>query len=173
MLEGVCYPRGSRYTLQWLVSRGKVTSMVPNNSDAAFKKRTKKQKPSDLLLHYNYGAAAVKCWGCGTEILRNRTNPPRPLVPVPAPSGPSRTTHDRSAAIHKRDEARAADGAGAGNSTGGAGMGGLVESEGQAMWDEDEVMLFFWGNSQAAKERHLKKVNENTQRMEQWREGVP
>jgi hypothetical protein len=30
------------------------------------------------------------------------------------------------------------------------------------MWD---VMLIFWGNSQAANERHLKKVDENTRRM--------
>jgi hypothetical protein len=173
MPEGVCYLVHSCYTLQWLVSRGKVTSMVPNNSDAAFKKRTRKQKPSDLLLHYNYGAAAIKCWGHGMEVLQNCANPPHPLVPVPAPTGPLRTTHDRSAAIHKHNEAWAADGAGAGNSTAGAGTGGLVGSEGQAMWDEDEVMLFFWGNSQAAKEHHLKKVNENTQCMEQWREGVP
>ena len=36
--------------------------------------------------------------------------------------------------------------------------GGLVESEGQAVWDEDDVMLFFWGNSQDPKEPHLKKV---------------
>jgi hypothetical protein len=76
--------------------------------------------------------------------------------------------------LHKCNEAWAADGAGAGNLTAGAGtLGGLVESEGQVMWDEDEVMLFFWGNSQAAKERHLKKVDENTRHMEQWREGVP
>ena len=38
--------------------------------------------------------------------------------------------------------------------------------------DEDEVMLFFWGNSEAAKQRHLKKVGENTQRLEQWRDSV-
>ena len=96
--EGVSYPGRSRYTLQWLVSSGKVTSMVPNNSDASFKKRTGKRKPSDLLMHYNYGAAAVKCWGRGMEVLQNHANPPRPAMPVPAPTGPLRTTHDRSAA---------------------------------------------------------------------------
>jgi hypothetical protein len=47
----------------------------------------------------------------------------------------------------------------------------LVES--QAKWDEDDVMLFFWGNSKVATERHLKKVGENAQRIEQWRGGVP
>jgi hypothetical protein len=31
-----------------------------------------------------------------------------------------------------------------------------------AGWDEDDVMLFFWGNSKAAKERHIKKQEEST-----------
>jgi hypothetical protein len=172
--EDVSFPPRSRYTLQWLVDPGdEVTFMIPNNSDAAFRKNTRKPKPSDLLLHYNYGAAAVKCWGRGLEVLQNCANPPRPPVPVPAPTGPSRTIHDRETVIHKLREARDPGGAGAGSSTAGAGTGGLVESEGQAMWDEDDVILFFWGNSQAAKERHLKKVSENTRRMERWRGGVP
>ena len=140
--------------------------MVPNNSDAAFKEYTKKAKPSDLLLHYNYGAAAVKRWGRGKEVLTKLANPPHPPVPGPAPAGPQRTIHDRAAAIRKRFQGRSSGGAG-------AGTGGEVESEGQAMWDEDEVMLFFWGNSGAAKERHLKKVAENTRRLEQWRGGLP
>ena len=168
------FPTGSRYTLQWLADQVEaVAPMVPNNSDAAFKKGTKRPKPSDLLLHYNYGAAAIKCWGHGVEVLQNRANPPRPSMPVPAPTGPSRTTHDRETVIRKLDKARDPGGAGAGSSIAGAGTVGLVESEGQAIWDEDDVMLFFWGNSQAAKERHLKKVSENTRRMEQWRGGVP
>jgi len=33
-------------------------------------------------------------------------------------------------------------------------------------------MLFFWGNSPAATERHLKKVNEDAERMKLWMEGV-
>ena len=173
MPENVCYPSRGRYTLQWLVIPGVFEGhTVPNNSDAAFKKHSGRPKPSELLLHYNYGAAAVKCWGHGTEVLQNRAKP-RPTMPVPAPMGPSRTTHNRSTAIRKRDAARAADDSGAGNAAAGPATGELVESEGQAIWDEDDVMLFFWGNSQAAKQRHLKKVQENTQRMEQWREGVP
>ena len=42
----------------------------------------------------------------------------------------------------------------------------------QAEWDEDDVMLFFLGNSKAAKDRHEKKRLELTQRMKHWREGV-
>ena len=94
-------------------------------------------------------------------------------MPVPAPTGSQRVTHDRTLTVEKLSKARSSGGAGAGSSKAGAGTRELVESESQAMWDEDEVMLFFWGNSQAAKERHLKKVGENIRRMEQWRGGVP
>ena len=152
--------------------------MVPNNSDATFKKWTRKLKLSDLLLHYTYGAAAVKHWGRGVDVLQDLTKPPRLNVPVSALAGPSTIIHDRSVAIRKREEALVASEAGAGKAIAGAGRararaGELVESEGQAMWDEDDVMLFFWGNSRAAEERHLKRDNENTERMEKWREAVP
>jgi hypothetical protein len=170
MHADVGYPTG-RYTLQWLETpEQNAASMatVPNNADAAFKRNTEKPKPSDLLLHYNYGAAAVKRWGRGTKILQNRPN-------IPRPKRPSRTIHDRTVAIRKREEARNSGGATAGSSAAGAGTG-LAESECQpeaTKWDEDDVMLFFWGNSKAATERHLKKVGENTQRVEQWRGDVP
>jgi len=119
---------------------------------------------------YNYSAAAVKCWGHGTEVLPNRANPPCTPVSVPAPTGPSTTIYNRSVAIRK------CNGLLMELVLGIPQLGliqGLVESEGQAMWDEDDVMLFFWGNSQAAKERNLKKAEEKTRRMEQSRKGVP
>lgn len=79
------YPHHIRYTLQWLEHVSPADAViVPDNSDATFKKHTKKAKPSDLLLHYNYGAAAVKRWGCGKEVLTKLANPARPQVPVPA-----------------------------------------------------------------------------------------
>ena len=161
MPEGVCYPDHDRYTLQWLNPDLILASsaMAPNNGDAAFKKHTRKPKPSELLLHYNYGAAAVKCWGRGEELLLNLAKPPRPPRPAQLPA----------ATIHDRD----AGGAAAGNAAAAAGTGEMVESEDKVMWDEDDVMLFFWGNSQAAKERHRKRVNENTERMEKWRDAVP
>ncbi|KAF8523451.1 hypothetical protein BU17DRAFT_63744 [Hysterangium stoloniferum] len=179
MTTSVTYPTNSRYTLQWLnPDDPAIHQVLPDNRDAAFMKGTTKPKPSDLLLHYNYGAAAVKWWGNGTETLRKLAQPPRP--PVPAPSGPSRTTHDRMTVINKLHAARAAGRSGAGNAAAGPSTAGaateegeLVDSKGQPKWDEDDVMLFFWGNSQAARERHDKKVQENSQRMEQWREGVP
>jgi hypothetical protein len=89
------------------------------------------------LLHYDYGAAAVNCWGRGKDVLQKLANPPRPSTPVPAPTEPPKTTHDRTAVIRKLEEAGNLDGAGTGE---------LVESEGRA-WDEDDVILFFWGTS--------------------------
>ena len=165
MSEDVRYPSPDRFTLQWLIDPEDdyTRRLIPNNSDAAFKKDSPKPKQSKLLLHYNYGAAAVKRWGRGIEVLQKRAKPPRP------PTEPSETMHDRTIAISKRDAAWSGDG---GNSQAPTGTEELVESDGQDSWDEDEVMLCFWGNTPAAKQRHLEKVQETTLRMEQWREGV-
>jgi hypothetical protein len=101
------------------------------------------------------------------QVLQKCVEPRRPPVLVPAPVGLSRISYDdrNATTVRERDAARVADGTEESVES--------VESEGQVLWDEDDVMLFFWGNSQAAKQRHLKKVQENTQRMEHWREGVP
>jgi hypothetical protein len=82
----------------------------PNNTDATFKNSTGEPKPSEPLLHYNCGAAAVKNRGYGKEVLQNYTKPPRPPAPVATSVGPSRTAHDRSIAVRKRDAARATSG---------------------------------------------------------------
>ena len=171
--EDVRYSTHPRFTLHWLVSPEPfLRRTIPNHSDATFKKSNRNPKPSELLLHYNYGAAAVKCWGRGKEVLQRRAKPPRPRVLVPEPMGPSKTRDDRSTAIGKRNATRPAGSSKARAQTS-TGTEELVESDDQALWDEDDVMLFCWGNSPAAKQRHLKKVQETTQRMEQWREGVP
>ncbi|KIM46509.1 hypothetical protein M413DRAFT_441595 [Hebeloma cylindrosporum] len=168
MQPDMTYPRQQRYTPQWLVIPDAVTAMhIPNNSDATFKNQSK-PKPSDLLLHYNYGVTAVKCWGRGQNVLREQANPPRPSRPVPA----SKNKSIRDTTVQKLERARLAGGAGAGSSTAGA-TDGLAESGGRAEWDEDDIVLFLWGNTPAAKERHLKQVGENTRRIEEWREGVP
>jgi len=172
MDENVSYPSQDRFTLQWMLTpKASTQAGVPNNSDAAFIKHTRKPKPSKLLLHYNYGAAAVKCWGRGTQVLTEYANPPRPSVPVPAPMGPSRISNDRTTTVRKLNVARAADG---GNAQPGTRKGAeeSVDSEGRALMDEDEVMLFFWGNTPAAKQRHLKRVQEETERMGRWRGDI-
>jgi hypothetical protein len=171
MPPDVQYPTDVRYTLNWLKIPDDITlSVVPNNRDAAFKTSTSKPKPTDLLLHYNYGAAAVKLWGHGVDFLQNLSNPPCPSVPVQTETGPSGTQHDKATTIKKLGDAWGAGGVGVGNSPVGAGE--MVDPESQAQWDEDDVMLFLWGNSKASKDRSRKKKEESTQRMEQWREGV-
>ena len=41
-----------------------------------------------------------------------------------------------------------------------------------AQWDEDDVMLFLWGNSKASKDHYRKQKEESTQRTELWRQGT-
>ena len=167
MPSTIRYPSRDRYTLQWLINpEPAITPMIPNNIDAAFKTGSRKPKPSDLLLHYNYGAAAVKQWGHGTDLLKNLADPPRPSKPVPPLMGSSQTVHDRTIAITKYSRPQRTHGGHGRKAT--AGDGEMVE----ASWDEDDVILFCWGNSPAAKERHHKKVEETTHRMETWRESV-
>ena len=157
------------YTLQWLAKPDEVDlPQTPKNMDATFKKYNRKKKPSDLLLHYNYGAAAVKWWEHGAVVLENRPNLPCPAVPTLAPMGPSRPLHDR--VIQKLDATQGADQAHPAHVVGGDQPGEVME--GQATWDEDDIILFFWENSPAAIERHHKKQEERSQYIEQWRSAV-
>ena len=164
------YPIDSRYTMQWLQTLNASTmNIVKNNSDAAFRHRCpERDRPSDVLLHYTYGAAAVKNWGRNTNVLQTLGKPPRPPKPVEAPAGPSQTIHERSATVGKLDKSIKQGRAR-------ARAGGLVDtvgSKGEATWDEDDVMLFLWGNTETAKERHRRKASEDIRRVEQWRGGV-
>ena len=129
-------------------------------------------KPADLLLHYNYGAAAVKQWGKNTSVLINRPDIPRPPEPVPAPMVPARVNHSCNTAIQKRTDAMNQGGQGAGSKKRKRSGGAAVDLEVQDRWDEDDVMLFFWGNSKAALERHSQKKQERTEYLEDWRAGV-
>jgi hypothetical protein len=124
MHADVSHPTGCRFTLQRLVALEKeITHLVPNNADAAFMVNNKKPRPSDLLLHYNYGAAAVKRWGHGTEFLREHRgdNIPRPNSPVPARTRPATNIHDRGSAASRNPGGADSENAG--------GAGGLAESE--------------------------------------------
>jgi len=121
------------------------------------------RKPSALLLHYNYGAAAVKMWGQNIHILTRHAKKSRPPKPDPVPFGPPTQIHDRVRAIEKRR--KAAEEA----KTAGASKG----TKRRAAWDEDDVMLFFWGNSRAATERYHKTREEKRKNLELWRQGLP
>ena len=49
----------------------------------------------------------------------------------------------------------------------------MVELQDQETWDEDDVIMFSFGNAWAAKECHLKKATEDARHIEQWRGDVP
>ena len=168
----VTYPKDARYTLHWLEPRNtyRLSRLVaPNNIDAAFRKRTRKPKPSALLLHYNYGVAAAKRWGHGAELFETHDNPARPKVLESASMGPSKTSHDRSIAIQKLESVQNTNEAGTTDAADGDQPG---ESTERTRWDTDDLVLFFWGNSPAAMERHRKKQEEKLQDLERWRQGL-
>jgi len=173
----VMYPKDARYSLQWLEENIHGRLLVPNNTDATFKKYNRKPRPSALLLHYNYGAAAVKWWGHGDiELFEKHDNPARPEVPEEASLGPPKTLHDRTTAIQKREAAQNINAGDAANTTSGQQPGdqpkGMEESRGEGRRDEYDTMLFFWGNSPAAMERHRKKEEATLEYMEKWRRSM-
>ncbi|KAJ7779747.1 hypothetical protein B0H16DRAFT_1830035, partial [Mycena metata] len=171
--DNIKYPDRERYTLQWLEGASpKLLKRVPNNSDAKFKKYTRVPKPSPMLLHYNYGAAAVKWWGHGKSHLEisNRPTMPRPSVLVPAAMGPirnKRTAAQLDTSIHKR-------------ATGNAGGSGLGPRDADAAgMDSDEIVMFFWSQNPAALERRKheaedrkREEEERASRIERWRDSV-
>ncbi|KAJ6530689.1 hypothetical protein B0H19DRAFT_1191825 [Mycena capillaripes] len=175
--DHIKYPDGQRYTLQWLDGDSpELLVRIPNNSDATFRKHTHIPKPSPMLLHYNYGAAAVKWWGHGKSHLEisNRPTMPRPSVPVPAAMGPIRTR--RTAAQLEASSLRRA--------TGDAGGSGSRPRDSEAardgeVMDADEIVMFFWSQNPAAVERRKREAEdrkreeeERASRVEQWRESL-
>ncbi|OBZ65870.1 hypothetical protein A0H81_14071 [Grifola frondosa] len=122
-------------------------------------KYTRIHKPSALLLHYHYGAMAVKKWGHESNILSDVTY--RPNIPRP-PKRPLFTMHVRHVAIDKYAD------------THGAGDAAVDEVGGKSFedMDEDERMLFFWSNTRAARERREAAAEDFSVRMRHWAETV-
>ncbi len=167
----VSYPQNSRYTVQWLViPPDKSTERrLRNNSDATFKNHDL-PKPADLILHYNYGAAAVRCWGRNQRVLE-RPDVPRPertSLPI-GRHGPG--SHDRELTIQKREK-RKRDGDEDDGRRPGPSGNRAEEPEAKRRRDEDDVILYYWGNSKAARERHARKEDERRDYLEKWRSSV-
>ncbi|KAI0248995.1 hypothetical protein BJV78DRAFT_1130395 [Lactifluus subvellereus] len=171
LVDEVDYPASARFTLHLLEDgprRAHKESNFPwNGRDAVFKTGTNLPKPSDLLLHYSYGAAAVKRWGQPRRFLSDCKNVPCPQAAVaPGPSGPSTTVHDRSGVTTRKRE-RAPD-------TAGSSKGKRPHPEtwravdGSTGWDGDEWMLFFCSNTKRARERH----QELSSRINKWASEV-
>jgi hypothetical protein len=86
--------------------------------------------------------------------------------------GPTKSVGDRTTTMAKlaTANARGIQRQPAGNG-GGTGSAAATESE-QPVWDEDDVMLFFWGNSTPSMERHAKKEQERKESINKWRAGT-
>ncbi|KAJ7907509.1 hypothetical protein B0H13DRAFT_2332327 [Mycena leptocephala] len=164
---GVKYSEKDRYTLQSLTSTETIRDDIANNLDAAFKLHSKKPKPSPLLLHYNYGVAAVLWWGKGQSRLHasNRPNVPRPKVPVPDPMGPPRVTHNRQVTRDKLENARAE-----GTLQGAGSAIGQSEQDADRTYAE-ELVLSLWASTGVAHDRRENEAEEYAYRMERWQAG--
>ena len=168
---GTEYPDGSRYTLQWIVPPDPLSIDIlytPNNMDARFVTGTSIPKPSDLLLHYNFGAAVVKYWGRNHSILIERPNIPRPKIEDPT-SKKQYKQFDRNAFRETLAGRKAGDASRRDIVKEPGGSGGPVEDAG---WDEDDIMLFFWGNTPQARARRMKEQGEKKAAIDQWRVSV-
>ena len=103
-------------------------------------------KPAELLLHYNYGTAALKQWGKNTGVLTNCPNIPHPPVPALVATlvgEPTRVKHDHSITIWKQDAVMSQSGQGSRSKRKrGKGAAGDLDSEEQDKWDENDMMLF-------------------------------
>jgi hypothetical protein len=194
--DGTQYPSDERFTLQLLLEmptpdRVQLERICMIGQDAAFKSGTNLPKPSALLLHYRYGASAVKLWGRHEHLLSSdhRKNIPRPPAEVtPYPAGPSLSINDRSTAIKKRECSDDAAGSSRrkGDETGGStardkerdqddSSTSLVVIEpvdGSTGWDADDWMLFFMSNSKAAHERRRVEDEEASSRIKKWASGI-
>ena len=160
------YPEGQRFTLQSIeileddLERGVVVDAYKVGCDAVFSRNTPISKPSDILLNYNYGAAAVKWWGHHTALLQSRA--PRPnLRPRPAATTSvavkKREGHSKSQSSQKKRvlDPSAAD-----------------ESKPWESWDEDDWMFYCMLNTKAARERQQAVQEESSSNVRAWAQEV-
>ncbi|KIJ50353.1 hypothetical protein M422DRAFT_204264, partial [Sphaerobolus stellatus SS14] len=169
-VANIRYPSFSRYTLQWVSFLEPENFLfIPNNNDATFSTMSTLAKPSDLLLHYNYGVAALKHWGKNIDALLSNAKFPRPQIPQATLMGAPKKTFDRDTFQTKLNQSRE----GGNNSTGGgaAASGGPTDSQHNG-WDEDDIMLFLWGNTQAAMERHEAEKNKRNKFIQDWGSSI-
>jgi hypothetical protein len=110
----------------------------------------------------------VKRWGRNHAVLINRPGIPRPQKPEALPLGRMKRVGDRSKTTAKLAHARAKAGQVQPDEGDAVGSSAAADS-GRPIMDEDEVVLFFWGNSKTSIERHAKNERE---RERKWRNST-
>jgi len=143
--QGLTFPDNDRYTLQWLVTPPEASLWVfPDNNDATYQ-----------------------------DLLTDRPDVPRPLALVPAPMGPGKTANDHLRSIKKRNRVTSKEGRGSRKKR--KTFRGARDADSDSVqhsWDEDDVVLFFWGNSKVARERRIREEQERGRHVEEWRDAV-
>ncbi|KAJ6555080.1 hypothetical protein DFH09DRAFT_1318269 [Mycena vulgaris] len=160
LFGNVKYSTNPRYTLQWLQSGQQERQNVPNNMDAAFKRYSKKLKPSPLLLNYNYGVGALKWW------LRKGAPTHGSEPPDCCPAG---TVEEQARPLRNDRQTRgcilAALEGGSGGNTETVDIDALRQSQ------AEELVLILWVNTPAAQTRRAKQRAERQERMSERQNG--
>lgn len=136
---------------------------IANNTDATFRKRSRKAKPSALLLHYKYGATALFLWGQNVEALTEREN-----IPRPAPIKSDNLGHARTRSEHEKLQKKLTDSREAERES--KGKKSDQRSEREAL--VHDTMIFLWGNTPAATERRAKAERQRKEMITSWRSSV-
>ncbi|GJJ06159.1 hypothetical protein Clacol_000348 [Clathrus columnatus] len=172
------YPSNTRYTFQYLSNQEHQASLqaIPDNNDAMFATTPASltlPRPSALLLNYNFGVAAVENWGHNKSLLYNCLGVQRPERGAVA-MGPSRVPgkEGRKSLAEKRkreDDEQKQDKAGRSSTS--QNTRTQQDDEG-GEYDAEDIVLFFWGNSKAARERHQRKEENLRDSVEEWKSSV-
>jgi hypothetical protein len=152
-----------RFTAQWLVSDPKLERGLVNNTDAAFKTWSRSNLfPSELLLDYNYGAAAVKLWGRGRHTLVDHVfQRPLKAIPITQPVFKEMDAGARAELALKRDLS-ALTGSGAEHM-----QGGDAEE-----LDEDDILMLFAASTPAARARRERDRRKLAESVQHWTRSV-
>ncbi|GJJ13797.1 hypothetical protein Clacol_008054 [Clathrus columnatus] len=96
----------------------------------------------------------------GSRFLLTRAGVPRPEPPPKVSTGLTRKVGDRNKTIEKLERARQAR------------DGGQRRQQGGEALDAEAIVLHFWANTPAARERRAKKEADHKERVKSWRAGV-
>ena len=199
---GTGYPDGEAFTLQLIeilegASRQAVERVCYVGCRATFSStNTHIAKPSGLLLHYNYGTAAVKWWGHQISHSqgpaptpptlppppppRPSRRPPRPRpAPGPSTAGPSSNLRPRLAArdgstANQKRAQRSKTRSGKKKEVQDSSAVDVADEPAKEWetWDEDDWMFYFMFNTKAARERRQAAEEASSSNIRAWAEEV-
>jgi len=87
--------------------------------------------------------------------------------------GPGKTANDHLRSIKKRNRVTSKEGQGSRKKR--KTLRGARDTDSDSVqhsWDEDDVVLFFWGNSKVARERRIREEQERGRHVGEWKDAV-